>query len=66
MTSRLNSEDIYHIFSTAPRIYIAAPESELQRFVMEKVEEKDEFVDRVTPVLKDKIVSIISTRACGM
>ena len=66
MTSRPNSEDICHVFSTAPRINIAAPESELQRFVKGKVDEKDGFVGRVTPVLKDEIFSTISTRACGM
>lgn len=36
------------------------------QFVKERVEEKDEFVDRATPVLKDEIISTISTRACGM
>ena len=66
VTSRHNSEDIFHVFHTAPQIYIAAPESELQRFVKEKLEEKDEFVDRVTPALKDEIISTISRRACGM
>ena len=66
VTSRPNNEDIYHVFTTAPQIQIVAPESELQRFVAEKMKERHEFMDRVTPALRDDIISTISARASGM
>lgn len=66
VTSRPNNEDIRRVFVTAPQIQIAAPESEIQRFVSQKMKEREEFIDRVTPVLRDDIVSTISARASGM
>ncbi len=66
VTSRPNNEDIYRIFKTVPQIQIAAPDPEIQRFVTEKMGEREEFIDRVTPALRDEIVSTISARASGM
>lgn len=66
VTSRPNNEYIYHVFAMAPQIQIAAPESEIRRFVMEKMEERDEFIDLVTPVLRDEIIATVSARASGM
>ena len=66
VTSRPNNEDICFTFAAAPQIQIAAPESEIQRFVAEKMEERNDFIDRITPVLRDEIIFTISTRASGM
>jgi hypothetical protein len=66
VTSRPNNEDIYSIFSAAPRIVIAAPESDIRRFVTERMEERREFMERLTPRLKDQIITTISARASGM
>ena len=66
VTSRPNNEDIYHTFAAAPQVQIAAPESEIQRFVAEKMEERDDFMDRVTPTLRDEIISTVAARASGM
>ena len=66
VTSRPSNEDICHTFATAPQIQIAAPESEIQRFVAEKMEERNDFLDRVTPVLRDEIISTVSAQASGM
>ena len=66
VTSRPNYEDIYHVFAMAPQITIAAPESEIKRFVTEKMEERKEFMERVTPELKNQVISTICARASGM
>jgi hypothetical protein len=66
VTSRPNHEDIYYTFTTASQITIAAPDSEIERFVTEKMEERKEFVERVTQDLKSQIISTICTRASGM
>ena len=66
VTSRPNHEDIYHVFAMAPQITIAAPESEIKRFVTEKMEERKEFMERVTPELETQIISTICARASGM
>ena len=66
VTSRPNNEDIFHIFGQASQIPISAPELDLRRYIMERLEEKRDLVDRLTPELKEKISSTISTGASGM
>lgn len=66
VTSRPNNEDIRHVFQTAPQIEIVAPGSEIRRFVTEKMKERHEFMDRVTPALRNEIIATISARASGM
>ena len=66
VTSRPNHEDIYHVFDVASQITITAPEPEIKRFVTEKMEERKEFIERVTPELKNQIISTICTQASGM
>ena len=66
VTSRPNNEDIFHRFTKAPQIQIAAPETEIQRFVTEKMRERQDFMERVTPELRDQIIGTISARASGM
>ena len=66
VTSRPNHEDIYHVFKEVSQVTITAPKSEIKRFVTEKMEERKEFIERVTPDLKDQIISTICTQASGM
>ncbi len=66
ITSRPNNEDICKIFTSASQITIAAPDSDIERFVIEKMEERMEFVERLTPKLKSEIISVITARASGM
>ena len=66
VTSRPNNEDIRRVFVMAPQVQIEAPGSEIQRFVTEKMQEREEFIERVTPVLREEIISTISARASGM
>src|SRR5436190_6106950 len=66
VTSRPYNEDIQCLFESALQITIAAPESDIRRFVTEKMEEKQEFMQRITPELKERIISTISDRASGM
>ena len=66
VTSRPNHEDIYHVFDMASQITIAAPGPEIKRFVTEKMEERKDFMERVTPDLKNLIISTICTQASGM
>lgn len=66
VTSRPNNEDIYHVFATAAQINIAAPVSEVERFVTEKMDERMEFIKRITQELREEIIATISARASGM
>lgn len=66
VTSRPNNKDICYVFAKVPQIQIAAPMSEMQRFVTERLRARDKFIDRVTPVLRNEIVFPISPRASGM
>ena len=66
VTSRPNHEDIYHVFDKVSQIKITAPEPEIKRFVTEKMEERKEFIERVTPELKNQIISTICAQASGM
>ena len=66
VTSRPNHEDIYHVFDKVSQIKITAPEPEIERFVTEKMEERKEFLERVTLELKKEIISTICTQASGM
>ena len=66
VTSRPNNEDIRQVFKKAAQIVIAAPSSDIQCFVLETMEERKDFVERLTPQLKDQIITTISARASGM
>lgn len=66
VTSRPNNQDITQVFTKVPQIEIAAPPSDIQRFVAETMEERTEFMQRVTPELEQQIISTICTRASGM
>ena len=63
ITSRPNHDGIYHVFTTASQITIAAPESEIERSVTEKMEERKEFIEQITPELKNQIISTICAQA---
>ena len=66
VTSRPNNEDIHRIFRNAFQISISAPNYDIQRFVTETMEGRQEFIDRLTPELKEQIVTTVSSRASGM
>ena len=66
VTSRPNHEDIYHVFDKVSQIKITAPKPEIKRFVTEKMEERKEFIERVTPELENQIISTICAQASGM
>lgn len=66
VTSRPNNQDILRVFAQAPQIEIAASPSDIHSFVAEKLEEREELREIVTPQLKDEIVSKICARASGM
>ena len=66
VTSRPNNEDILQSFGKASQIAIIAPESDLRRYITERMEERGDFVDRLTPELKEKITFTVSAGASGM
>lgn len=66
VTSRPNNEDIFHSFGRAPQITIAAPELDLHRYTIERIEERRDFLTKLTPELKEKITSTVSAAASGM
>ena len=66
VTSRSNNEDILQTFSKAAQINIAASEPDLRKYIMERIDERKDFAHRLTPELKMKIISLISTGPSGM
>ena len=66
VTSRPNNEDITRTFGKADQIIIAAPTSDLREYILERMNERRDFLDRLTPELKEKITASISARASGM
>ena len=66
VTSRPYNEDIRHIFLNAPRVPIAASESDIQQFVQEQMSDRRAFIERTTPILRDQITDTICSRASGM
>lgn len=66
VTSRPNNEDICQSFGKQSRIDIVAHDSDLRLYIMERMEERGDFVDRLTPELKENITSTISAGASGM
>ena len=66
VTSRPNNEDIFESFGKASQITIAAHESDLRRYIMERMEERKDFNKRLPPELKEKITSTIIVGASGM
>lgn len=66
VTSRPNNEDIFQSLSRASQITITASELDLRKYIIERIDERKDFVNRVTPELKENIISAISTGASGM
>lgn len=66
VTSRPNNEDIFQTFVEASRITISASESDLREYITERINERKEIINRLTPELKQNIVSTISVGASGM
>ena len=66
VTSRPNKEDIFHTFGKASQIPIIAPDLDLRQYIRERLEARKDLVDKLTPELKEKIVSTVSTGASGM
>lgn len=66
VTSRPNKEDISHAFGKASQIPIKALDLDLRQYIREKMEARRDLVDRLSPELKEKIVSTVSTGASGM
>ena len=66
VTSRPNSEDIVRTFSKANQIIIAAPVLDLREYILERMNERRDFLERLTPELKESIMATVSTGASGM
>lgn len=66
VTSRPNNEDIFQYFGKAPKIVISASESDLRQCISERIDERKEIVNRLTPELREEIVNTISAGASGM
>ena len=60
VTSRSDKDDIYLIFFSAAQIVIAAPQSEIERLVKEKLEERVDFMEGMTPEKQGQIITTIS------
>ena len=66
VTSRSYNEDICRVFLNAPQIPIEAPESDIQQFVQEQMFDRNGFIERTTPILRDQITDTICSGASGM
>ena len=68
VTSRPNNEDISKIFGKESQITISATESDLRRYVTERITEQEgrASIIRLKPELKENIISTVSTGASGM
>ena len=68
ITSRPNLEDIKTQLDEVPQVEIVATESDIRRYLEEKVKTKPAFIKRVTssPGLEKKILNTIASRASGM
>ena len=66
VTSRPNNEDINQSFDKASKVTISASGSDLRQYITERIDERKDVVYRLTPQLKEKIVSSISANASGM
>ena len=66
VTSRPNNEDIVQAFGRANQIIIAAAVIDLREYVLERMNERRDFLKRLTPGLKEGIVATVSAGASGM
>ena len=66
VTSRPNNEDIFQTFSRANQIIIAAAVVDLREYILERMNERRDFLRRLTPELKERIMSTVSAGASGM
>lgn len=66
VTSRPNNEDINQSFEKASKVTIKASESDLRQYITERIDERKGVVHRLTPQLKENIVSTLSAKASGM
>ena len=66
VTSRPNNEDIVQTFSKANQIIIAAPTLDLREYILERMNERRDFLRRLTPELKERITATVSAGASGM
>lgn len=66
VTSRPNNEDIVQTFSKANKIIIAAPTLDLREYILERMNERRDFLRRLTPELKERIMTTVSAGASGM
>ena len=66
VTSRPNNEDIVQTFGKADRIMIAAPMLDLREYILERMNERRDFLKRLTPELEERIMATVSAKASGM
>ncbi len=66
VTSRPNNDDISQTFGKASRITISVSESDLRQCITERIDERKDVVNRLTPELKETIVCSILAGASGM
>lgn len=65
-TSRPNSEDIVQTFGKANQIAITASVQDLRDYILERMNERPEFLKKLTPQLKERIMVTFSNGASGM
>jgi hypothetical protein len=68
VTSRPNLEDIKISLCQAPQVRIVAKETDIRKYLHEKIHANAAFMKRIQPVsgLEDRIVNTVASRASGM
>jgi len=68
ITSRPNLDDINTELDQVPQVKIVASESDIRRYLTEKVKENSVFMKRISSAsgLEEKIIDTIASRASGM
>ena len=66
VTSRPNNEDIIQTFGKENQIIIAAPVLDLREYILDRMNERRDFPNRLTPKLKERIITTVSAGASGM
>ena len=66
VTSRPNNEDIVRTFGKANQIIIAASVLDLREYILERMNERREFLERLTPELEESIMATVSAGPSGM
>ena len=66
VTSRPNNEDIVQAFDKAKQIIITARMNDLREYILERMNERPDFLKALTPELKESIITTIPARASGM